>query len=115
LLIFECIVTGFFASRCPLWVNSGHGSTVARCPLYPRKRTFGGVPVRLFAAAAIKNWSVLRFGCRQIRRQTGRAETLYARDGACLLGRTFANFGGSSASCSAESWLGAPHKKGCQN
>jgi len=29
------------ASRCPLWVISGHGDNATGCPLYPRKRTFG--------------------------------------------------------------------------
>jgi hypothetical protein len=27
------------ASRCPLWVNSGHGRISDQCPLYPQKRT----------------------------------------------------------------------------
>ena len=27
---------------CPLWVISGHNAMSASCPLYPRKRTFGG-------------------------------------------------------------------------
>jgi len=28
------------AGQCPLWVKSGHLPTFARCPLYPRKRTW---------------------------------------------------------------------------
>src|SRR6516164_7252722 len=29
----------FRASRCPLWVISGHRRTSSQCPLYPQKRT----------------------------------------------------------------------------
>src|SRR5215472_10648814 len=33
------LVLGIAVSRRPLWVNSGHRSTPASCPLYPQKRT----------------------------------------------------------------------------
>src|SRR4029077_8938778 len=35
-------LTAILVRPCPLWVKSGHGGLNLRCPLYPRKRTFGG-------------------------------------------------------------------------
>jgi len=36
--LWHCIAARH-ASRCPLWVKSGHRGVSTRCPLYPRKQT----------------------------------------------------------------------------
>ena len=38
--------------QCPFWVISGHGGSIRRCPVYPRKQTFGR---RLVQVGFIRN------------------------------------------------------------
>jgi len=42
------------ASRCPLWVISGHDGKSVRCLLYPRKRTFVGAPGHALRARGVR-------------------------------------------------------------
>jgi hypothetical protein len=50
--------------ECPLWVISGHASKSARCPLYPRKRTFSASErnVAYFASIAVTSISIIMYG-----------------------------------------------------